>query len=93
MMENNRNLSMGWTKQTEMGVYKQNQPLVKLKNLSKVGHQMVVAGTGHAADTESMIIAGILPTLEQITGLQMLDSQDLRPRKMPAASSLSLIHI
>jgi len=89
MMADNKNLSMGWTKQTELGVYKQDQPLVSLKKLSKVGHQMVVAGTGHAADTESMIIAGILPTLEQITGLQMLDSQDLRPRKMPAASSIT----
>ena len=80
---------MGFTKQTKLGVYEPNKPFVDLNNLKKVGHQMVVASTGHAADTESMIIAGILPTLEQITGLQMLDSQDLRPRKMPAASSIT----
>jgi len=88
-MQDNSALSLGYTKQTELGKYTQNQPTVKIDDISKVGHQMVVAGTGHDADLESMLVAGVLPTLEQITGLKMVDTQGLRPRSMPAASSVA----
>jgi len=88
-MQENAPNEMGFTKQTEMGKYIPNQEMVPFGELKKVGHQMVVAATGHEPDLESMVIAGILPTVEQITGLQIIDSQDLRPRSMPASAKIT----
>lgn len=88
-MQDNTTDELGFTKQTELGKYVQNADMVPLSDIKKIGHQMVVASTGHDADLESMTVAGILPTVEQITGLSTIDSQDLRPRAMPAAGSIT----
>ena len=88
-MQENVPDQMGYTNQTELGKYVPNKPMVDVGDLRKVGHQMVIAATGHDADLESKLLAGILPTIEQITGLQTLDSQDFRPNRMPAASGIS----
>ncbi len=88
-MQDNAPDELGFTKQTELGKYVPNGNMVPFSDIKKIGHQMVVASTGHAADTESMTVAGILPTVEQITGLSTIDTQDLRPRAMPAAGSIT----
>ena len=88
-MQDNVPNELGFTKQTQLGKYVPNGEMVPFDDLKKVGHQMVVASTGHDADLESMTVAGILPTVEQITGINSIETQTLRPRSMPAAESVT----
>ena len=89
MTDNETNGSMGFTQQTELGRYQQDQPAVFLSEISEIGQQMVVASTGHEPDLNSTTIANVLPTLEQITGLNTLDTQDLRVFNLPAGQTVS----
>ena len=88
-MQDNEANELGYTKQVELGRYVPNQDMVKFGDIRKVGHQMVVASTGHESNLDSRAIAELLPTVEQITGTQTLDSQSFRPNRMPAAGDIT----
>ena len=89
-MQDNETKELGFTKQTTLGTYERNQPLVEFDEIKKVGHQMTIAATGHSPLINSKTVASFLPTLEQITGTQTLSSQDFRPRSMPAAETVTI---
>ena len=89
MIDNSTSGSMGYTKQTELGSYSKNQDPVMLEDIRHIGQQMVVASTGHEPDLDSATIANVLPTLEQISGLNILDTQDLRVFNLPAGFTVS----
>ena len=88
-MQDNEANELGFTKQTELGRYVRNQDMVKVSDISKVGHQMVIASTGHEPLTPNKSVAGLLPTVAQITGIKNIDTQSLRPRAMPSADSIT----
>ena len=89
MIDNSTSGSMGYTKQTELGRYSQNQDAVLLTDIRHIGQQMVVASTGHDPDLDDTEIANVLPTLEQVSGLNILDTQDLRVFNLPAGATVS----
>ena len=89
MIDNSTSGSMGYTKQTELGKYTQNKDAVLINDIKHVGQQMVIASTGHDPDLDSATVANVLPTLEQITGLNILDTQDLRVFNLPAGATVS----
>lgn len=89
-MQSNVPNEMGFTNQTLLGTYIKNQPMVTVDDIRKVGHQMVIASTGHDADLDSKTIAAAIPTIEQIVGTQTLKTQSFRARKMPAADLITI---